>query len=266
MVDLHMHTTCSDGVYTPEQLTQMAVDAKLEVMAISDHDTVTAYTDGYKLNSNIRIIRAIEMSSEYDGEDVHILGYYLDVENEGLQTYCREFKERRRMRALQIVDKCISLGYDLPRNEVAQTLAKGGTVGRPHIARMLIAKGYFPDVKTVFDKILYRGGPAYVPYQRKTLDECIDIIHGAGGLAFLAHPGLVKKGLDHVLTHPFDGIEVYHPKNRGRYEEFLTVAKQKGWLVSGGSDFHGVPGRFPEQVGVFPVEKDWVEPLLDYSK
>ena len=93
MVDLHMHTTCSDGVYTPEQLTQMAVDAKLEVMAISDHDTVTAYTDGYKLNSNIRIIRAIEMSSEYDGEDVHILGYYLDVENEGLQTYCREFKE-----------------------------------------------------------------------------------------------------------------------------------------------------------------------------
>ena len=131
---------------------------------------------------------------------------------------------------------------------------------------MLIAKGYFPDVKTVFDKILYRGGPAYVPYQRKTLDECIDIIHGAGGLAFLAHPGLVKKGLDHVLTHPFDGIEVYHPKNRGRYEEFLTVAKQKGWLVSGGSDFHGVPGRFPEQVGVFPVEKDWVEPLLDYSK
>ena len=266
MIDLHMHTTCSDGIYTPEELTNMAVKAGLTVMAISDHDTVAAYTEGHVLASGIRIIRAIEMSSEYDGEDVHVLGYYLDVQNEGLLRYCREFKERRRMRALQIVDKCISLGYDLDRHEVAQILAKGGTVGRPHIARMLIEKGYFPDVKAVFDAVLYRGGPAYVPYQRKTIDECIEIIHGAGGLAFLAHPGLVKKGLDHVLTHPFDGIEVYHPKNRGRYEEFLGVAKQKGWLVSGGSDFHGVPGRFPEQVGVFPVEAAWVKELLDYRK
>lgn len=266
IVDLHMHTTCSDGVYTPEQLTTMAVKAGLSVMAISDHDTVAAYTEGHALAQGIRIIPAIEMSSEYAGGDVHILGYYLDVHEEGLQTYCREFKERRRMRALEIVDKCVSLGYHIDRDQVAAVLAKGGTVGRPHIARMLIEKGYFPDVKSVFDQILYRGGPAYVPYQRKTIDECIDIIHGAGGIAVLAHPALVTKGLDQVLLHPFDGIEVYHPKNRGRYDEFLAIAKKNHWLVSGGSDFHGVKGRFPEQVGIFTVLGANVQALLDYRK
>lgn len=266
IVDLHMHTKCSDGVYTPEQLTAMAVKAGLGVMAISDHDTVAAYTEGHTLAASIRIIPAMEMSSEYDGEDVHILGYYLDVQHQDLQAYCRQFKERRRMRALEIVDKCISLGYHIDRDQVQAVLAKGGTIGRPHIARMLIDKGYFPDVATVFDKLLFRGGPAYVPYVREDIDGCIDLIHRAGGLAVLAHPALVKKGLDQVLTHPFDGIEVYHPKNRGRYDEFLAIAREKHWLVSGGSDFHGVSGRFPEEVGVFTVQSDLVQPLLDYTK
>lgn len=264
IVDLHMHTNCSDGVYTPEELTAMAVRAGLGVMAISDHDTVAAYTDGHDLAEGIRIIRAMEMSSEYDGEDVHILGYYLDVENKDLLDYCRQFKERRRLRALEMVDKCISLGYHIDRDQVQAVLAKGGTIGRPHIARMLIEKGYFPDVAAVFDKLLFRGGPAYVPYHRLSIDGCIDLIHEAGGIAVLAHPALVKTGLTQVLTHPFDGIEVYHPKNRGRYDEFLALAQEKHWLVSGGSDFHGVPGRFPEEVGVFTVEADLVQPLLDY--
>lgn len=265
-VDLHMHTTCSDGIYTPAQLAAMAVRAGLGTIAISDHDTVAAYADDTLFSAGIRIIRAIEMSSEYDGEDVHILGYYINTENKGLQQYCRDFKERRCRRALEIADACIALGYALDRGEVEEILHKGGTVGRPHIARMLVKKGCFPDVKAVFETLLYRNGPAYVPYQRHTIEECIALIHEAGGLAFLAHPSLIQKGLAKVLTFPFDGIEVYHPKNRGRYDEFLAVAAQKGWMVSGGSDFHGVPGRFPEQTGVFSVPGQWVEPLLSYGK
>lgn len=265
-VDLHMHTTYSDGIYTPEEITTMAANAGLETIAISDHDTVAAYTAECRFNSAIRVIPAIEMSSEYDGGDVHVLGYYIDPMNEDLQAYCMEFKKRRCIRALEIVDACISLGYILDRDEVMHTLRTGGTVGRPHIARMLVAKGYFPDVKSVFDTLLYRGGPAYVPYHRKTIAQCIDIIHHAGGLAFLAHPALVKTGLSHVLTNSFDGIEVYHPKNCGRYDEFLTVAKDKGWLVSGGSDFHGVSGRFPEQVGIFFADSAQVSSLLEYRK
>ena len=261
-----MHTTCSDGVYTPAELTQLAVQAGLGIMAISDHDTIDAYTAGHGLASGIRIIPAMEMSSNYDGEDVHVLGYYLDTENAGLQDYCRQFKLRRQMRAMEIVERCESLGYVLDKEQIEAVLARGGTIGRPHIARMLVAKGYFPDVTAVFDTILYRGGPAYVPYRRKSIDECIELIHQAGGLAVLAHPGLLHAALPHVLMHSFDGIEVYHPKNRGRYEEFLAVAEEKGWYVSGGSDFHGTTGRYPEQVGVFSFDSARIEPLLQYKK
>ena len=266
IVDLHMHTTCSDGIYSPEALTKMAVEAHLDVIAISDHDTVAAYAAPYHLNAGTRIIPAIEMSSDYEGEDVHVLGYYLDTADADLLAYCAQFKERRFRRALEIIDRCISLGYILDRGYLEKRIAEGSTIGRPHIARMLVKKGYFSDVKSVFDTLLYRGGPAYVPYHRKTIHECIDLIHHAGGIAVLAHRGLLRKVLTQVLTHPFDGIEVYHPKNEGRYEEFLEIAEQKGWYVSGGSDFHGVPGRFPEQLGVFVVEAKQVERFLNYQR
>ena len=145
LVDLHMHTTCSDGVYTPEQLTRMAVDAKLSVMAISDHDTVAAYDGSHSFAPGVHVIPAIEISSECDGEDVHILGYGIDTADEGLQAYCAQFKERRFNRALKIVDRCRALGYDIDRSAIEATLQQGGTVGRPHIARQLVAKGYFPE-------------------------------------------------------------------------------------------------------------------------
>ena len=265
IVDLHMHTTCSDGVYTPEQLTQMAVDAGLDVIAISDHDTVAAYDGSHKFAAGVRIIPAIEISSECDGEDVHILGYGIDTTDEAMLSYCREFKQRRFDRAMQIVDRCLENGYEIDRKVVEDMVHKGGTVGRPHIARMLVEKGYFPDVKTVFDKVLYHGGPLYVPYTRRTIDECVALIRKVGGIAVLAHPGLLKRTLDEVLTHDFDGVEVYHPKYRGRFEEFLKLAQDRHWYISGGSDFHGTIGRFPEKLGIFTVDSEKVQALLSHA-
>lgn len=265
-VDLHMHTTCSDGLYAPDVLTRMAKEAQLDIIAISDHDTVDAYTGGYSFADGIRVIPAIEISSDYDGEDVHILGYYVNPHHDVLQAYCTQFKERRRSRAMEIVARCEALGYELDRDEIAATFAKGGTIGRPHIARMLVKKGYFSSVHDVFDRVLYRGGPAYVPYRRKCIEKCIEIIHAAGGLAVLAHPCLIKKGLSHVLTKPFDGIEVYHPKNHDHYDELLAIAKEKHWYVSGGSDFHGVSGRFPELVGIFTVDESLVQDVVAYHR
>lgn len=265
-VDLHMHTTCSDGVYTPAALTKMAVQAGLGVMAISDHDTVAAYGQADTFAPAIRIIPAIEISSDYEGEDVHVLGYYIDPQNEELQAYCAQFKQRRQKRAMEMLQRCRNLGYRIDEEQISAVLAKGGTIGRPHIARMLVEKGYFPSVAAVFDSLLQRGGPAYVPYHRRSICDCISLIHSAGGLAVLAHPGLLKRTLNAVLAHPFDGLEVYHPKNRGRYEEFLQIAMARNWYVSGGSDFHGVAGRFPEQVGLFTVPAARVQRLLDYDK
>ena len=112
--------------------------------------------------------------------------------------------------------------------------------------------------------MLYRGGPAYVPYHRRSIDDCVALIRQAGGTAILAHPGLLKRTLDQVLAHDFDGIEVYHPKNRGRYKEFLKLAEDRHGYVSGGSDFHGTTGRFPEKVGVFTVDAKAVKALLDH--
>ena len=264
--DLHMHTTCSDGVLSPEELAREALAAGLSVIAITDHDTLAAYDGSHVYPQELRIIRGIEMSSDYGGEDVHILGYYVNPADADLQEYCSTFKKRRLERAQKMIRRCAALGYPLSAEE-AETVVTGNTViGRPHIARLLVKTGYFPDVKTVFDKILYRGGPAYIPYERHTVDECIDLIHGAGGIAVLAHPALVKKHLADVVSYPFDGMEVYHPRNIRREDEFLCIARQRGFLVSGGSDFHGTAGRFPEKIGVFTVDEADVAALLSYGK
>ena len=142
-----MHTTCSDGVYTPEQLTKMAVDAGLDVIAISDHDTVAAYDGSHELNPGVRIIRAIEISSECDGEDVHILGYGIDTTDEAMLSYCREFKQRRFDRAMEIVDRCLENGYEIDRKVVEDMVHKGGTVGRPPYCPHARRKGVFPRCK-----------------------------------------------------------------------------------------------------------------------
>lgn len=260
-VDLHMHTTCSDGVYTPEQLTAMAAERGIRILSITDHDTVAAYHD-HTFADGVTVIPGIEMSSEYDGEDVHILGLHIDPSAPVLVDYCRCFRERRFKRAMEIVDKCISLGYDLDRKTLEERAAQGGTVGRPHIARLLVEKGYFSDVHAVFDELLYRNGPAYVPYHRNRIDECITRIHEAKGYAILAHPGLLKRTLHDVLRYSFDGLEVYHPNNRGRFDEFLQIVKKRKWLVSGGSDFHGTPGRYPERLGDFSIQKSQVSDVL----
>ena len=144
-VDLHVHTDCSDGVYSPEEVTEKAVRAGLSVISLTDHDTVAAYDGTHRLNPDIRIIPGIEMSSEYADGDVHILGYYIDTANEELLEYCHDFAQRRLERAVLMAQKCCEAGYDIDPCEVRTYVQKGGTVGRPHLARMLIKKGYFID-------------------------------------------------------------------------------------------------------------------------
>ena len=263
-VDLHMHTSCSDGIYAPDQLTNMAVKARLSTIAISDHDTVSAYDETWHFNPAVRVIPAMEMSSEYDGEDVHILGFYIDPQSTAISDYCHSFQERRRQRALAMVDRCNDLGYKIEDTQVENMLDKEGTIGRPHIARMLIDSGYFLNTQVVFRELLYRGGPAYVPYTRCTIDECIKTIHAGGGIAVLAHPGLLKKNLKTILASPFDGLEVYHPDNLGREADFITIAQSRNWFISGGSDFHGMANRYPDLPGVFTFDTTLLQPLLEY--
>lgn len=261
-VDLHMHTTCSDGVYTPQELIRRAAQANIRMLAITDHDTVEAHVSGYTRSQEVEVIRAIEMSSRYGEEDVHILGYDIDVRNQALQSYCRDYSQRRKIRAWRMFQRCLDLGYTLDAQAFEALLAKKGSVGRPHIARLLIEKGYFTEVGEVFHAILHRGAPAYVPYERESIASCIQLIHQAGGMAVLAHPGLIADGLEAVLQYPFDGMEVYHPKQRGHFDTYEKLAYRHHFLMTGGSDYHGTKGRFPENVGGFTVESGQIEAFL----
>ena len=180
IVDLHMHTTCSDGVYTPEQLTQMAVDAGLSVMAISDHDTVAAYDGSHRFAAGVRVIPAIEISSECDGEDVHILGYGIDTADASLQAYCAQFKERRFNRALEIVDRCRSLGYDINRSGIEATLRQGGTVGLPLLLpacswpRAISPTSRFGSINCSTAAVRLTS-----PGHRRSIDDCVALIRQA---------------------------------------------------------------------------------------
>lgn len=264
MVDLHVHTNCSDGTYDPSTIVEMAQQAGLQSLAITDHDTLDAYTQISHIQTEVQIIKGIEMTLDYDGAEIHLLGLHISAKDEGLITYTEMFKERRRVRGLQIIDKCRKLGYGLSDQEVEPLLSGKASIGRAHIARLLVASGYFPTVSAVFKTILGINGSAYIPNNKLSVQDGIELIHHAGGIAVVAHPIIIKQSLLDLLRLPVDGLEVYHPKQIGKYDEYRAMAMERGLMISGGSDFHGTPDRYPCQLGVFDVAEKWVEKIVKY--
>jgi predicted metal-dependent phosphoesterase TrpH len=247
-IDLHMHSTFSDGIYTPTQLVEMATQRKLVAMSVTDHDSLDGIPElveaGCKFS--METISGVELSSEFKGRDLHILGYGVDAANAPFQEMLRRFRETRYKRGIKIIEKLNDLGVSI---EPAEVLAKSGkgALGRPHIAAVLVEKGIVSRTAEAFDKYIAEGGPAYVPKYKMTPEEAIEHIHGAGGLALTAHPGIFMENLaelDELVSKGFDGIEVYHPShNATRIAELEAFAAERNLVVSGGTDFHGFPGR-----------------------
>ena len=239
--ELHTHTTASDGQHTPSELVALARGLGLDVLAITDHDT----TDGLAparsaaLGAPI-ILPGIELSAE-DGEDVHVLGYAFDPDDAALQTALAEFRARRVRRARAILDKLVALGVPIAWERVEALAA--GSVGRPHIARIMVEAGYVDSVRDAFDRYLGNGAPAYVARQRLSPEEAVQLIHAAGGAAVLAHPGLLAdwRGMvERLIPVGLDGVEVFHPKNGEQVRLDLRVlAAQHDLIITAGSDFHG---------------------------
>ncbi|MBX3301973.1 MAG: PHP domain-containing protein [Nitrospira sp.] len=248
-LDLHLHTTHSDGSCTPTEVVGLAHQARVTALAITDHDITSGIPEAIAAGEQygIEIIPGVEISSVVGSSELHILGYFLDWQSTLLNERFKSLRDSRHRRNPQIVDRLQSLGIDITYDDV-RALAGSDSVGRPHIARALMDKGVVTSAKEAFDRFLGEGKPAYVPRELPSPAEAIHWIKAARGLAVLAHPTWVKL-TDQTLAElarqlkaeGLDGVEVYYSTHAARQtREYLSLAQQLGLLVTGGSDFHGL--------------------------
>jgi len=248
-IDLHLHTTHSDGSFSPTEVLRLAHMAGVTALAITDHDIVSgipeAITAGAELG--IEIIPGVEISSRVGNSELHILGYCLRWQDPELNRRMAALRESRHNRTPQIIDRLRALGLEVTYEEV-RALAGTDSVGRPHIARLLMDKQYVTSAKDAFDRYLSEGRPAYVARELPTPADAVSWIRAAGGVAVLAHPTWAKvsgEGLNTLLTtlkgDGLGGIEVHYSTHTKRQTtEYLDLAKRLDLLVTGGSDFHGI--------------------------
>ncbi|HMS84025.1 MAG TPA: PHP domain-containing protein [Nitrospira sp.] len=248
-LDLHLHTTHSDGSCTPTEVVSLAHQAGVTALAITDHDIMTGIPDAITAGEQcgIEVIPGVEISSMMGQSELHILGYFLDWQDPVLSERFQTLRESRHRRNPQIIERLQALGIDITYDEV-RALAGSDSVGRPHIARALIVKQVVSSAKEAFDRFLADGKPAYVPRELPHPADAIQWIKEAGGLAVLAHPTWVKLAgrslielVRELKAAGLDGVEVYYSTHAARHtREYLSLTQQLGLLVTGGSDFHGI--------------------------
>lgn len=261
-IDLHLHTTASDGHCTPAALVSRAARAGLSVMAVTDHDTVAGIAEAQAAadRRGIEVVPGIEVTAVEDGQDVHVLGYFIDPEDGALATFLAAQRASRVARVRAIGARLTSLGMPIDTNAILAGVDREGgrSIGRPQVARAMIAAGYAADVQEAFDRWLGPGGPAFVPRRGPSPEAVLELLHRAGGLASLAHPG--RTGIDDRIPAlreaGLDALEVYHTDHDASLvARYGALAARSGLLRTGGSDFHGDP-RLPVQPGstILPPE------------
>jgi 3',5'-nucleoside bisphosphate phosphatase len=246
-IDLHIHTFYSDGLASPEEVIKIVRQKRLAAFAICDHDNLEGYLKAKELlkDDGPELISGVELSSGKDDEDIHILGYDMAPDNDFLNDALEKFRQKRNQRGKKMLIKLKEMGIDIPY-ELVLEIAGYSAIGRPHIADALVRAKKIGDYETAFRRYIGKDGPAYVPKENLEPKKAIELIHKAGGLAFLAHPGIGRAGqyIDEFIIQGLDGIEVYHPKHGSRLKKiFLKMAEEKSLLTSGGSDFHAREGR-----------------------
>lgn len=245
-VDLHAHTTVSDGTLAPRELVQHAADLGLTALAVTDHDHVGGIPMAQRAGNQlgVEVIPGIEFSAEHGDLHFHMLGFLFDPDDAALGHAISEVQRYRADRNPRIIAKLNELGIDVTMEEV-EARASGGLVGRPHMARVLVDKGAAASVQEAFDVYLGEGGEAYLPKKRIPAEEAIALLHGAGGVAVMAHPITVEAHrlpdlLPALLELGLDGLEVVHSKHGpAERARFAALAAEHNLVPTGGSDFHG---------------------------
>lgn len=243
MIDMHVHSTASDGVLSPSEIIHWAVRLGLKGVAITDHDTVDGIQEALaaaKEYNHFVFIPGIEFSTQYDGHEIHILGYCIDHLHQDILQLTEKIKEDRLQRGSKMIKKLAEIGYEVTFEEVL-ALSQDGVVGRPHVGRLLVKKGYVASVQEAFDKLLGKGKAAYVERFKLTPDDAIAAIKKGKGIPVLAHPGLMnqKVNVADIIRKGIEGIEAYHSKHDPSDTEYcLNLAKKHRLLITGGSDYH----------------------------
>jgi predicted metal-dependent phosphoesterase TrpH len=247
-IDLHAHTTASDGSLTPTELVVLAAHEGLSALAVTDHDTIDGLAEAAAAarQMNIELVPGIELAIAAPTGRFHMLGYLLDPKSVTLNERLRLLKENRARRNERMIEKMQSLGLDITPADV-EAEAGGGQIGRPHMALALVKKGIVRDVPEAFARYLADGAAAHLPKDKITLEEGIDLLHQAGGLAVLAHPLSLKLDepklaveLKRLRECGLDGVECYYPSHTPEFtDHLLHMAQKAGLLATGGSDFHG---------------------------
>jgi predicted metal-dependent phosphoesterase TrpH len=270
LIDLHTHTTASDGRCTPPELVACAAAAGVDVLSVTDHDTTAAaaiVADGCA-QAGIEFIPGIEITAVVDGVDVHVLGYFIEADSSTLGVFLAEQRQRRIDRVRQMIERLGELGIELDADAVLSP-AKGDAskaAGRPWIARALVQAGAVANIREAFDRYLKKGQPAFVSRVGPTPAEVFSQIHAAGGIASLAHPGLL--GCDDLIpafvAAGLDAIEAHHSKHTADdTQRYLEIARRHDLAISGGSDYHGDPSHDVVGIGGVSLPRELLQPLKD---
>ncbi len=272
MIDLHMHTTFSDGSVAPEEIVAMALESGLTAIAITDHDNTRSYLEAVEAakNTPLEIIPGIEINTWWQDHEVHILGYYIDPENEAIQEVCQEHNCAREQQMNHFVDLMKKHGKVRITLEDIQAYSRpGGTIGRPHVAKAIVDKGGAVNIGEAFKKYLVPTAPTYHRRRTVTPHEAVEAIYESGGIAVIAHPGdmeIIEELAEDLMNYGLRGIEAYHRSHSSVEIEFhCSLAERLGLIVTGGTDFHGTPDLYPQALSRLHLP-DWVYTELKKEK
>lgn len=261
IVDLHAHSTASDGSAAPAAAVELAHQAGVAAFALTDHDTMAGIDAAQEaaVRLGLRFIPGVELSVHQDAQEVHLLGLHI-ADVAGMEQALTTFRDGRRLRAQAMVDRLIVVGAPIDFAAVLAAAA-GGAIGRPHVAKALVAAGHVKDHREAFDKYLAAGRPAYVDKARLEIADGIALIHRFGGLAIIAHPGPEgrRERLEPLVALGLDGVEVKHPSHSAEdAKRILALVDHLGLVPSGGSDWHGAM-MGPRTLGAMQVPMAWLE-------
>jgi len=267
-VDLHIHTTASDGLIPPERVVEIARETGLAAIAIADHDTIEGVSKAEERAQElgIELVPAVELSISYKGNDFHLLGYFINYQDEDFRKRIESFREERLQRGEKMVKKLNEMGINLNIDSV-RAIAQNSSVGRPHLADALLAGEYVHTYEEAFARYLGYHAPAYVPKKYLTPEEGIDLIHKVKGIAVLAHPGITKRDelIPDFVSLGLDGLEAYHSQSDpASTKYYVNLADKLGLIHTGGSDCHGRKDRI--LIGVVKVPYECLENLKKLKK
>jgi predicted metal-dependent phosphoesterase TrpH len=256
-IDLHLHTTCSDGTLTPAEIVREALGRGLTIIAIADHDTSAGVAPALSAASgtDLWVVPAIELNTDYREQEVHVLGYGIDPEAAALRAALQKMLAGRYNRNLLILERLKELGVPVAWEKVA-ALAAGEVIARPHLARALVQAGHVKSVQEAFDRFLGKGAPAFIERISLTPQEACRVILESGGLPVLAHPGRINylELIAELSPCGLRGVEVYHPDiSPNKRRKLSALAKKLGLLTTGGSDYHGPDRVHMAEIGSVAV-------------